>query len=214
MRRKNKQTKENHKYKELNKVNFTFERIQKCYYFIGEREHTGSVILAIQRALVEDTLLNCYCQEACKDSLLTRNRHVLQWNKSWKLLKISIILKINDKFKILESYLQSTYMWTRLGNLESSGGICPLIELLFMWLFKKKKIKRNKKHQKKKKKDGKTARQTSSGFWTSSIRKPSQMLRFVQVCKWFRKWSRYVILVNLYSVQIWKITQLFRQGTC
>lgn len=52
--------------------------------------------------------------------------------------------------KIVESYQQSTYIWTRLGNLESSGGICPLIELLFMWLFKKKKIKRNKNTKKKK----------------------------------------------------------------
>lgn len=28
-----------------------------------------------------------------------------------------------------------TYKWIRLGNLESSGGICPLSELLFMWLL-------------------------------------------------------------------------------
>jgi len=32
-------------------------------------------------------------------------------------------------------YQLPTYRWTRLGNRESSGGICPLRELLFMWLL-------------------------------------------------------------------------------
>lgn len=39
--------------------------------------------------------------------------------------------------RLLNNDLQNlTYKWTRFGNLESSGGICPLIELLFMWLPK------------------------------------------------------------------------------
>lgn len=34
---------------------------------------------------------------------------------------------------------QATYKWTRLGNPDSSDGISPLIELLFMWLSQKVK---------------------------------------------------------------------------
>lgn len=35
-----------------------------------------------------------------------------------------------------------THKWTSSGNLESSDGICPLIELLFMWLLKGGKRKK------------------------------------------------------------------------
>ena len=39
-----------------------------------------------------------------------------------------------------------TYKWTSLGSLDNSGGIWPLIELLFMWLWEKRSktiIKKN-----------------------------------------------------------------------
>lgn len=38
------------------------------------------------------------------------------------------------KGKIQISLGPTTHMWTIEGRLPSSGGICPLIELLFMWL--------------------------------------------------------------------------------
>jgi hypothetical protein len=43
-----------------------------------------------------------------------------------------------------------TYKWTSLGNLDSSGGTCPLIELLFMWLLTRGKEKKEKDEKKEK----------------------------------------------------------------
>ena len=41
-------------------------------------------------------------------------------------------LKLMDQVEDSEYRWSSTYKCISIGNLESSGGICPLIELLFM----------------------------------------------------------------------------------
>lgn len=36
---------------------------------------------------------------------------------------------------LIKSLVSKTYRWTRLDKREKSGGICPVSELLFMWLL-------------------------------------------------------------------------------
>ena len=62
--------------------------------------------------------------------LLSRRLQV----KSWRWSLISQIVLTDESYNIQDNQLP-TYKWTSIGNLYSSGGICPLIELLFMWLL-------------------------------------------------------------------------------
>ena len=62
--------------------------------------------------------------------LLSRRLQV----KSWRWSLISQIVPMEETYNIQDNQLL-TYKWTSIGNLDSSCGICPLIELLFMWLL-------------------------------------------------------------------------------
>lgn len=48
---------------------------------------------------------------------------------------------------------------------------------------------------------------------TEQKEKHLQVFRFVQVGEWPGYWSWYGVLVDLYPVQVHKITKLLRQGT-
>ena len=63
--------------------------------------------------------------------------------KSWRWSLISQIFLTDETNNVQDNQLP-TYKWTRLGNLDSWGEICPLIELLFMWqLIEKRSIRVN-----------------------------------------------------------------------
>ena len=66
--------------------------------------------------------------------LLSRRLQV----KSWRWSLISQIVLTDEANNIQDNQLP-TYKWIRLGNLDSWGGICPLIELLFKWLLIEKR---------------------------------------------------------------------------
>ena len=66
--------------------------------------------------------------------LLSRRLQV----KSWRWSLISQIVPMDETYNIQDNQLL-TYKWTSIGNLDSSCGICPLIELLFMWLLIEKR---------------------------------------------------------------------------
>ena len=71
--------------------------------------------------------------------LLSRRLQV----KSWRWSLISQIVPMDETYNIQDNQLL-TYKWTSIGNLDSSCGICPLIELLFMWqLIEKRSIRVN-----------------------------------------------------------------------
>ena len=102
-----------------------------------------------------------------------------------------------------------TYKWTSLGNLESSGGIWPLIELLFMWLrYKNYNVNLRARSTEEKTKVKKVMFQCDSGL---SLGSHSQVLDVGQIRKWFRNWSRYKIYVQLKFRYAREITKLIWQ---